>query len=124
MNSTFKSLFLLDKETVHLNHGSFGACPKPIFESLISWQKKIESNPAKFLAFDIYNHLEESRQSLSEYINCNKNDIVFFPNPSTALNTVIKSLDLKENDEILTTCLLYTSPSPRDRTRARMPSSA
>ena len=103
MNSTFKSLFLLDKETVHLNHGSFGACPKPIFESLISWQKKIESNPAKFLAFDIYNHLEESRLSLSKYINCNKNDIAFFPNPSTALNTVIKSLDLKKNDEILTT---------------------
>ena len=27
-------------------------------------------------------------------------------------------------DEILTFCLLYTSPSPRDRTRSRMPSSA
>ena len=25
---------------------------------------------------------------------------------------------------ILSTCLLYTSPSPRDRTRSRMPSSA
>ena len=25
---------------------------------------------------------------------------------------------------LLTTCLLYTSPSPRDRTRSRMPSSA
>ena len=26
--------------------------------------------------------------------------------------------------EVLNTCLLYTSPSPRDRTRSRMPSSA
>ena len=26
--------------------------------------------------------------------------------------------------EVLETCLLYTSPSPRDRTRSRMPSSA
>src|SRR5665811_2601600 len=26
--------------------------------------------------------------------------------------------------EVTTTCLLYTSPSPRDRTRSRMPSSA
>ena len=26
--------------------------------------------------------------------------------------------------EIFDTCLLYTSPSPRDRTRSRMPSSA
>ena len=103
MNSTYKSLFLLDKETTHLNHGSFGACPKPIFDSLVSWQKKLEFNPAKFLAFDIFNHLEKSRESLSEYINCDKNDIVFFPNPSTALNTVIKSLYLKQDDEILTT---------------------
>ena len=26
--------------------------------------------------------------------------------------------------ELLTTCLLYTSPSPRDRQKSRMPSSA
>ena len=27
-------------------------------------------------------------------------------------------------EESMNTCLLYTSPSPRDRTRSRMPSSA
>ena len=32
---------------------------------------------------------------------------------------------LKEADVVLyDSCLLYTSPSPRDRTRSRMPSSA
>ena len=30
----------------------------------------------------------------------------------------------KSKVEILRACLLYTSPSPRDRTRSRMPSSA
>ena len=30
----------------------------------------------------------------------------------------------KNLKDILITCLLYTSPSPRDRTRSRMPSSA
>ena len=29
-----------------------------------------------------------------------------------------------DENEFLVTCLLYTSPSPRDRTRSRMPSSA
>ena len=29
-----------------------------------------------------------------------------------------------EINKIINTCLLYTSPSPRDRTRSRMPSSA
>ena len=103
MNNSYKSLFLLDPNVIHLNHGSFGACPKPIFDSLICWQKKLEFNPVKHLAFDMYEHLKESREHLSNYINCDKDDIVFFPNPSTALNTVIKSLDLKNGDEILTT---------------------
>ena len=30
----------------------------------------------------------------------------------------------KNNVDLVITCLLYTSPSPRDRTRSRMPSSA
>ena len=30
----------------------------------------------------------------------------------------------KDLNTYITTCLLYTSPSPRDRTRSRMPSSA
>ena len=32
--------------------------------------------------------------------------------------------DPRGGDQETTTCLLYTSPSPRDRTRSRMPSSA
>ena len=31
---------------------------------------------------------------------------------------------VKPSDGMLQACLLYTSPSPRDRTRSRMPSSA
>ena len=33
-------------------------------------------------------------------------------------------IDVKKPGEIVYPCLLYTSPSPRDRTRSRMPSSA
>ena len=35
------------------------------------------------------------------------------------IHKVVKSMEV-----IVHTCLLYTSPSPRDRTRSRMPSSA
>ena len=31
---------------------------------------------------------------------------------------------IENTDELIVSCLLYTSPSPRDRTRSRMPSSA
>ena len=38
--------------------------------------------------------------------------------------TVASDYYVQEDGTISTTCLLYTSPSPRDRTRSRMPSSA
>ena len=41
--------------------------------------------------------------------------------PEEALNLLNKHSDLYSK---YPTCLLYTSPSPRDRTRSRMPSSA
>ena len=37
---------------------------------------------------------------------------------------ILKVWDCKQNTDKLNICLLYTSPSPRDRTRSRMPSSA
>ena len=42
---------------------------------------------------------------------------------SSELRQVIKS-PLVNSDEKLNICLLYTSPSPRDRSISRMPSSA
>ena len=103
MFSKLKKSFMLDPDIIHLNHGSFGATPKPIFDSLVSWQKKLEYNPTKHLGLDIFTQLDTSRDYLAQYINCHKDDVVFFPNPSTALNTVIRSLPLKKDDEILTT---------------------
>ena len=54
-----KSQFMLDPEITNLNHGSFGATPKPIFDSLVNWQKKLELNPTKHLGYDIYDFLKE-----------------------------------------------------------------
>ena len=66
MHKQLKSLFLLDPKITYLNHGSFGACPKPIFNSLISWQKLLEKEPVKFLDQNLYQYLENSRKSLSK----------------------------------------------------------
>ena len=48
------------------------------------------------------------------------------PTGGTTGQTLIKAsgTDYDTTWQSLATCLLYTSPSPRDRTRSRMPSSA
>ena len=40
------------------------------------------------------------------------------------MNAEFESGVAKKTQKFNNTCLLYTSPSPRDRTRSRMPSSA
>jgi len=98
-----KTQFLLSPDVTFLNHGSFGACPKSVIEKYQYWQKKLELQPVQFMTEDVYTHLKTARDSLSKFVGCEGDDMVFIPNPTTAGNTVINSLDLNPGDEILTT---------------------
>ena len=99
--SSLKKHFQLDPKFTYLNHGSFGACPYPIFNEREKWQKRLEFQPVSFIQDDAIDSLEKSREALSSYIHCDKDDLVYFPNPTTAMNMVIRSLDLKAGDEVL-----------------------
>ena len=99
--------FLLSTDITHLNHGSFGACPKPIFEDYQKWQLELEKNTFNFFVKEGPILLEKSRAALGDFIGCDKDDVVFTMNPSYALNIVIKDFNLKEGDEILATDLEY-----------------
>ena len=63
--------------------------------------------------------IEHNKKSLDEYHEYLKETIPEKPKDSTKL------INLKSTIENLAKfCLLYTSPSPRDRQKSRMPSSA
>jgi len=101
ISESLKNQFQLDPKFIYLNHGSFGACPKPIFKERDKWQKEIEKQPVSFIEDRAIELLDWSREKLGSFINCNKDDLVYFPNPTTAMNMVIKSLDLGPGDEVL-----------------------
>jgi isopenicillin-N epimerase len=101
--SDSKSQFLLDSEIVYLNHGSFGACPRPVFETYQTWQRELERQPVAFLGRRATELMAEARAALATYLGVAARDVVYFPNPTTALNAVIRSLNLRPGDEILTT---------------------
>ena len=98
-----KSQFLLDKDITFLNHGSFGACPKPIFKEYQRFQQELETEPVYFIQKKAAGYLKAARESLSKYVGCQSVDLFFTPNPTFAVNTIMRSLDLKEGDEILGT---------------------
>ena len=98
-----KNQFLLDNKVTFLNHGSFGACPKKIFNEYQSWQKKLENQPVKFLDQfrDFGPNMTNVREALSKKINCNVNNLVPVVNATTGLNAIIKSLHFKKGDEVI-----------------------
>lgn len=98
-----RSEFLLDPKIVYLNHGSFGACPRPVFDAYQAWQRTLELEPVQFLGIHAAEYLRTAREALAGYLGCQPAEVVFFPNPTTAVNMVVRSLDLRPGDEILTT---------------------
>lgn len=102
-----KQLFFLKSDVTYLNFGSFGACPKPVFDELQRFQMELESEPVQFLTVASLKYLKESREALGNYIGCHEEDIVYVSNPSYAINIIAKSLKLDAGDEILSTDLEY-----------------
>ena len=107
INENLKELFLLKKDITFLNHGSFGACPIPIFEEFLHYQRLLEAQPIAFLDENIAQNILNAQQALSAFINCNTDDIVFFTNPTTAINEVMRSIPLLKGDEILSSTHEY-----------------
>jgi isopenicillin-N epimerase len=97
-----KDKFLIDPEVIFLNHGSFGACPRPVFEVYQNWQLELERQPVEFLGRRALTLLAEARSKLGAYLGCEAEEVVLFPNPTTAINMVVRNLDLQSDDEILT----------------------
>ncbi|MBT5226051.1 MAG: aminotransferase class V-fold PLP-dependent enzyme [Candidatus Marinimicrobia bacterium] len=96
-----KDWFLLDPDITFLNHGSYGACSKPVFKEYQDWQKKLEDQPVQFMTNQVYSAMEKSRESMSQFVECDEEELVFFQNPTTAVTNVIYNLDLKPGDEVL-----------------------
>ncbi len=102
-----RSQFLLRPDVTFLNFGSFGACPKPVFERYQQYQLELEQEPVEFITHTGLQYLKQSRQALANYIHCNDDDLVFVPNPSHAVNIIAKSFPLQAGDEVLATNVEY-----------------
>lgn len=99
---SIKEYFLLDPTIVFLNHGSYGATPKPVFEAYQKWQLRLEREPVLFLGRELAGFLLESRVALGQYLNANADDLVYIANATHGVNIIAHSLHLKPGDEILT----------------------
>ena len=102
-----RSDFLIRDGVVFLNHGSFGACPRPVFECYQAWQLELECQPIEFLLRNRAALMAEARSRIAEYLNVSCEDIVFVTNATAGLNIALRSLRLQPDDENLTSSHEY-----------------
>jgi len=95
--------YLLDPTVTYLNHGSFGACPRPVLEAQSRLRERIEHHPVLFLARELMSHLDAARAALAAFVGADPADLAFLPNATGAVNAVVRSLRLEPGDELLTT---------------------
>lgn len=97
-----REFFLLDPAITYLNHGSFGACPRPVFEAWQGWQVQMERNPMRFmLQFDEL--VTPVRRELAKFLGTQPDNLVFVTNATFAMNIIARALKLEPGDEILST---------------------
>jgi isopenicillin-N epimerase len=88
-----------------LNNGSFGACPRPVFEVWQNWRTECERYPDEFFRERLTPAMDAARAKLAAYLHTTSDQIAFVTNATMGVNVASHSLrsQLQPGDEVLTT---------------------
>jgi isopenicillin-N epimerase len=101
--------FDLDAEGVFLNHGSFGAVPKPVHAAQARWRATMERQPDVFFRRLMRPGLRAAAEVFAPVIGARGEDIAFVENATTAVSTVLQRMRFSPGDEILITSTTYNA---------------
>jgi isopenicillin-N epimerase len=97
--------WVLDPRVEHLNHGSFGGCPRAVLDAANAWRARLEAAPMQFFVLDWQERLDAARAALAAFVGAPAERMAFVPNATTGVATALGSLSgtLAAGDEIVVT---------------------
>jgi isopenicillin-N epimerase len=101
--ATDPAVWMLDPKIVFHNHGSFGSCPRFVFEFQTRLRERLERQPIQFFVRDLEPLLDTARRELAAFVGAEPENLVFVPNATSGVNTVLRSLRFHPGDELLVT---------------------
>ena len=99
--SRFRKLWALDPDTVYLNHGSFGACPRDVLSFRAGLLAELEAAPMEFLVRRLPGLLQSGLEYAEKLTGAEPGSIAFVPNATHGVNTALASFGLRPGDEVL-----------------------
>jgi isopenicillin-N epimerase len=99
----------LDPSVTFLNHGSFGATPRPVLEEQATLRAEMEAQPVRFLDRDLRPRLAEVRAELAAFLDAEEDGLAFVPNATTGVASVLASIPLGPDDEVVITDHAYNA---------------
>ncbi|KAI3427076.1 hypothetical protein D9Q98_007016 [Chlorella vulgaris] len=101
------SLFMLEKDAVYLNHGSYGAALKVAIQAQHYFQERLEAQPVRFMETEALQALRQAQLALAQVVGSHPADLVFVSNATTAVNAVLRSIQLGPGDLLLIATTTY-----------------
>jgi isopenicillin-N epimerase len=104
---SLRDAFLLENGVAYLNHGSYGATPRTVLAAADQWRRRLEAQPVRFMQSELPKLLRATAARLAAFMGARGEDLVFIDNATSGVNAVLRSLDFKRGDELLTTTHVY-----------------
>ena len=111
--------WLLAPGLTFLNHGSFGAVPRAVFEAQDQWRRRIEADPIEMLGRRCPELVAAAKVPVGRRLGMAPADFGFVTNATEGVNAVLRSLPLSAGDELLTTNHVYHAVRQTMRLAAR-----
>lgn len=94
---------------MHLNHGSYGGCPRAVVDAAAAWRARLEAAPMRFLVLDWQRELDRARAALAAFVRAPAERLAFVPGATTGVAIALHSAapSLAAGDELLTTDHAY-----------------
>ena len=103
------SFWALDPGTTHLNHGSFGACPRPVLDEQHRLRRELEANPTRWFEVTYPAAVRQSREALAGFVGSDPAAVAFATNTTQAVNLAVRAVvaRMAPGDEFLVTSHAY-----------------
>ena len=102
-DKSVRSAFRLDPSIHFLNHGSFGAVPRPVEAAAGAWRDRLEARPIEMVGRRMAALLLGVRERIGAYLGTSAERVGLVTNATTGIGSVLGSIAWKPCDRIVIT---------------------